>query len=99
MSLISFLSSLNDEDAEKGRLAAHNLEHTRAVFRDDPEKAMGRLSYDIGGKGIHDWVWSPSNLSVITEYTEALRTLLTTEEPKTSEKPFRQSSLPGMESK
>lgn len=70
--LIGFLRSLEDDDHERGLKAAQNIERTLAKFESGSEGAIQLLRYDIGGKGILDWIWSDEHQKQLEKFSDEI---------------------------
>lgn len=56
--LIAYLRSFEGEDRERGLQAAQNIEHTLSLYLAAKEPVAGCFDYDVGGKGMLDWIWT-----------------------------------------
>ena len=82
--LIEYLETLATTSSPDAALAMRAAENLRATFEavrtagDDAtlEEAFYRARYDVGGKGLHDWVWSPGTEAALQQHTEYVRVAL-----------------------
>jgi hypothetical protein len=75
---IEYLSSLDGDERERGLLAAQNFQRTLSLLQSDLSNGLGQLRYDIGGKGVLDWVWSNEHLSQIEGFSNEIFELIDT---------------------
>ena len=64
--LIDYLGSVSDDEKGKAHEAADIL---RRRLGDGQRQDIRSFQYDLGGKGIHDWVWNSTNDAQITRIT------------------------------
>ena len=64
IALIAFLKTIKNEDRERAQKAIEIIES------DTAHKNELALSYSLGPKGIHDWIWSQENRTNIEKLTE-----------------------------
>jgi hypothetical protein len=74
--LIEYLRSLEGDDHERGLLAAQNIERTLARFTSEPESGVRIFSYDVGGKGMLDWIWSDQHRAQLEKFTDEIYRLI-----------------------
>ena len=74
--LIDYLRSFEGEDHERGILAAQNIEHTLSKFTSEPESGVRIFSYDIGYKGMLDWMWSDEHRSQLEKFSDEIFALI-----------------------
>lgn len=74
--LIVYLRSFEGEDYERGLLAAQNIERTLSKFTSEPECGVRILSYDIGYKGMLDWMWSDEHRNQLEKFSEEIYALI-----------------------
>jgi hypothetical protein len=78
--LITYLESVSDEEQGKAQEAADLL---RRSLGDPQEPGDTRgFHYDLGGKGIHDWAWNPTNERQIASITDRYWDLFVSKEEK-----------------
>ena len=66
--LIAYLESVSDDETDKAREAADILR--RRLGNPEEPRDTRSFQYDLGGKGIHDWAWNPTNEKRITTITD-----------------------------
>jgi hypothetical protein len=76
--LIKYLRSFDDEDKERGLIAANNIERSLSTLEYDYFKNRDNLSYSIGLKGMLDWKWSSSHCKRLEKYSNDIHRLMYT---------------------
>src|SRR5687767_6079731 len=76
--LLDRIAASGGPDASLAIRAAANIRVTReeldaAGDEGSVRAALLRIRYDVGGKGIHDWIWSPATERELRRYTEGIR--------------------------
>ena len=77
--LVARLCSFDGDDHERGLEAAEIIQRTLVLFATAPETARNRLGYDVGGKGMLDWGWSPAHRTELEVLSGELFALLRAE--------------------
>jgi hypothetical protein len=75
-SLIEYLRSFQDEDRERGLMAAENIERTLIRFIAERRLAVSVFSYDVGGKGMLDLIWTAEHRKQLEKYSDEIYGLI-----------------------